>query len=265
MVPPPTGRGRHRNTYDTVAVARQLAAGGVARAQASAKPSIRGDGLAEVRAEIADLRTEQRTGIAGVRTEIASLETRLIRWRVGTVIATATLGRWRSGCGRRARRSGCRASRPRRGQRRSARPRIRAYIYMIGGEYPARPLSRDGSCESTPCDARTHQRRLRQARRYASTSGGRTIVRPTRPDGPGHGHPVVFGRALFAALRRADPAPGAKPVVRAHEGEAEDVVVDDAGAFTHIDTPEDYRRAFGAPPPDDSPAGVDPQAHPTYK
>ena len=133
------------------------------------------------------------------------------------------------------------------------------------GEYPARPLSRDGSCESTPCDARTHQRRLRQARRYASTSGGRTIVRPTRPDGPGHGHPVVFGRALFAALRRADPAPGAKPVVRAHEGEAEDVVVDDAGAFTHIDTPEDYRRAFGAPPPDDSPAGVDPQAHPTYK
>lgn len=29
--------------------------------------------------------------IAEVRTEIASLETRLIRWTVGTVIATATL------------------------------------------------------------------------------------------------------------------------------------------------------------------------------
>ena len=30
-------------------------------------------------------------GPLGVRTEIASLETRLIRWLVGTVIATATL------------------------------------------------------------------------------------------------------------------------------------------------------------------------------
>ena len=46
---------------------------------------------AEVRTEIADLRTETRTGIADVRTEIASLETRLVRWMVGTVIATATL------------------------------------------------------------------------------------------------------------------------------------------------------------------------------
>lgn len=47
--------------------------------------------------QIAELRTE-RTGIAGVRTEIAevqteiaSLETRLIRWMVGTVLATAAL------------------------------------------------------------------------------------------------------------------------------------------------------------------------------
>lgn len=76
------------------------------------------------------------------------------------------------------------------------------------------------------------------------------VVRPARADRPGHGHPVLFGRALFAELRRADPAAGAKPVVRAHEAEAEDVVVDDPGAFTDIDTPDDYRRAFGAPPPD---------------
>ena len=48
--------------------------------------------------QIADLRTEQRTQnaevrteIAEVRTEIAALETRLIRWMVGTVLATATL------------------------------------------------------------------------------------------------------------------------------------------------------------------------------
>ncbi len=40
---------------------------------------------------IADLRTEQRTRNAEVRAEIANLETRLIRWMVGTVLATATL------------------------------------------------------------------------------------------------------------------------------------------------------------------------------
>ncbi|MCY4075610.1 MAG: hypothetical protein OXH04_09315 [Acidobacteria bacterium] len=58
--------------------------------------------IAEVRTEVASLgtrlstqlaeaRAEQRIQIAEVRTEIASLETRLIRWTVGTVIATATL------------------------------------------------------------------------------------------------------------------------------------------------------------------------------
>ena len=41
--------------------------------------------------KLADLRTEQRTQNAEVRTEIAALETRLIRWMVGTVLATATL------------------------------------------------------------------------------------------------------------------------------------------------------------------------------
>ena len=48
--------------------------------------------------QIAELRTEQRTQtaevhteIAEVRTEIASLETRLIRWMVGTVLATGAL------------------------------------------------------------------------------------------------------------------------------------------------------------------------------
>ena len=52
-------------------------------------------GLAEVRAEIANLDTRLSTQIAELRTEqrtgIANLETRLIRWMVGTVIATATL------------------------------------------------------------------------------------------------------------------------------------------------------------------------------
>ena len=116
---------------DTLSVARELTAGGIDRDQAEVianamrKLAQQGDhvtgdqfkaGLAEVRTEIAevrteiaaldtrlstqiaDLRTEQRTGIAGVRTEIAevrteiaALETRLIRWMVGTVLATAAL------------------------------------------------------------------------------------------------------------------------------------------------------------------------------
>ena len=42
-------------------------------------------------AQIAALDTRLSTQIAEVRTEIASLETRLIRWMVGTVLATATL------------------------------------------------------------------------------------------------------------------------------------------------------------------------------
>ena len=110
--------------FDTLAVAQQLAAGGVARDQAEViAHAIREGveqgnhvtsdqfkaGLAEVRAEIAGLDTRLSTEISGVRTEIASLdtrlstqigdvrteianlETRLIRWMVGTVIATATL------------------------------------------------------------------------------------------------------------------------------------------------------------------------------
>ena len=109
---------------DTLSVAQELTAGGVDRDQAEVianamrKLAQQGDhvtadqfkaGLAEIRTEIAEvrtevaaldtrlstqiaeLRTEQRTDIAGVRTEIANLETRLIRWMVGTVLATAAL------------------------------------------------------------------------------------------------------------------------------------------------------------------------------
>ena len=59
-------------------------------------------GLAEVRTEIAalgtrlstqiaNLDTRLSTQIAAVRTEVANLDTRLIRWMVGTVLATAGL------------------------------------------------------------------------------------------------------------------------------------------------------------------------------
>lgn len=57
-----------------------------------------------------------------------------------------------------------------------------------------------------------------------------------------HGHPVIFGRQVFDELRRANPAVGAKSVVRAHEASVLDVEVDDEGVLRDIDTPEDYRR-----------------------
>jgi molybdenum cofactor cytidylyltransferase len=68
------------------------------------------------------------------------------------------------------------------------------------------------------------------------------IVRPVR--GAEHGHPVLIDRSLFDALRSADPANGAKPIVRAHVSEAGNVPVDDDGAYVDVDTPEAYARAL---------------------
>ena len=75
---------------------------------------------------------------------------------------------------------------------------------------------------------------------------GAPIVRPV--SNGLHGHPVIFGRALFAELQDADPAFGAKPIVRAHQAEMIEVPVDDQGAFTDIDTPEEYERIIGPLP-----------------
>lgn len=58
-----------------------------------------------------------------------------------------------------------------------------------------------------------------------------------------HGHPVVFKRETFDALRRADPSIGAKAVV--HAMRADDVEVHDRGVVEDVDTPEDYQRLFG--------------------
>lgn len=55
-----------------------------------------------------------------------------------------------------------------------------------------------------------------------------------------HGHPVIFKRALFEALRRADPSVGPKAVVRS--ATIEDVDTDDPAVAEDVDTPEDYRR-----------------------
>lgn len=68
------------------------------------------------------------------------------------------------------------------------------------------------------------------------------VVRPVR--GGEHGHPVLIGRQLFDAIRSADPARGAKPVIREHASPAGDVPVDDEGAFLDVDTPDDYARVL---------------------
>ena len=79
------------------------------------------------------------------------------------------------------------------------------------------------------------------------------IVRPTRvkpsrsaDGGSGveteHGHPVLIDRSLFDAIRRANPAEGAKPVVRSHASAEGDLAIADEGAFLDIDTAEEYRR-----------------------
>lgn len=80
--------------------------------------------------------------------------------------------------------------------------------------------------------------------RYRATHA--PIVRPVRGDA--HGHPVLIDRLLFPLLRAADPASGAKPIVRAHVTPAGDVPVDDHGAFMDIDTPDEYARALSGPP-----------------
>jgi molybdenum cofactor cytidylyltransferase len=66
------------------------------------------------------------------------------------------------------------------------------------------------------------------------------IVRPAR--GPVHGHPVLFDRSVFEELRAANPAMGAKPVIRRHAARIVDVPVDDDGAFLDLDTWEEYER-----------------------
>jgi CTP:molybdopterin cytidylyltransferase MocA len=55
-----------------------------------------------------------------------------------------------------------------------------------------------------------------------------------------HGHPVVFKREVFGALRAADPEVGAKAVMRAVP--VEDVAVDDPAVVDDVDTPGDYEK-----------------------
>lgn len=79
-------------------------------------------------------------------------------------------------------------------------------------------------------------------------AGGWLAVRPAY--GHRHGHPVLWHRDTLARLEGADPALGARPVMRglAAEGRVRDVEVDDEGVCRDIDTPEDYA-ALVVPPP----------------
>lgn len=74
----------------------------------------------------------------------------------------------------------------------------------------------------------------------ATIGTGARAVRPAL--GGTHGHPVVWRRDVLPLLAAADPALGAKPVIRAlaAQGAVLDVPVDDPGVFTDLDTPEDY-------------------------
>lgn len=59
-----------------------------------------------------------------------------------------------------------------------------------------------------------------------------------------HGHPAIFDRGVFADLRAADPAAGAKAVFARHRHRLLDVEVDDPGAFDDIDTPAAFDAAL---------------------
>ena len=67
---------------------------------------------------------------------------------------------------------------------------------------------------------------------------GAPIVRPAI--GERHGHPVIFDRATFGALRAASLEVGAKAVIAAFRHQVLDLATDDTGALRDIDTPDEY-------------------------
>lgn len=89
--------------------------------------------------------------------------------------------------------------------------------------------------------------------RYRRTQA--PIVRPKVGDR--HGHPLLIDRSLFDAIRRADPAVGVRPIVRAHASAEGDVAVNDEGACVDVDTPIEYEevvRTFDGGDDDPSPS-----------
>ncbi len=73
--------------------------------------------------------------------------------------------------------------------------------------------------------------------------GDHPIVRPMFDERGGH--PAVFDAALFGELLLADPAQGARAVVRAHREEELRIPCDDPATVRDLDTPADYDAARG--------------------
>ena len=71
------------------------------------------------------------------------------------------------------------------------------------------------------------------------------IVRPAVGDR--HGHPVLFDRSIFDALRHAPLTEGARAVVHANADRIVNVQVDDPGCLLDIDTPSDYDEVIRKP------------------
>jgi CTP:molybdopterin cytidylyltransferase MocA len=68
------------------------------------------------------------------------------------------------------------------------------------------------------------------------------VLRTTYRGRPGH--PVIFGAAMFPALRSADPAMGARAVIHQDPSRVRNLEVDDAGVLRDIDLPTEYRGLF---------------------
>jgi molybdenum cofactor cytidylyltransferase len=97
----------------------------------------------------------------------------------------------------------------------------------------------------TPVDAPLIKRSTVAALLSRFSSSRAPVVRATYRGR--HGHPVIFGRGVFDALRRADPSQGAKAVVRAHSTTRIDLDTDDPAVVHDIDAPDDYARIWEPP------------------
>jgi molybdenum cofactor cytidylyltransferase len=138
---------------------------------------------------------------------------------------------------------------------------VRLEVETHGGRFVENPRPDDGQLSSlvaglnvadhpgvrgvlvTPVDVPLIEGRTVAALLAAFNTSAAPIVRAAHRGR--HGHPVIFSRAVFGDLRRADASVGARAVVRAHADAVVDVEVDDPAALADVDTPEDYQRLFG--------------------
>jgi molybdenum cofactor cytidylyltransferase len=84
-----------------------------------------------------------------------------------------------------------------------------------------------------------------QALREAFDRGPEPVVRATYQGR--HGHPVIFGRPVFAELHAADLSVGARAVLRRDPARVRELDVEDPGVLRDVDVPDDYRRLLAEP------------------